>query len=96
MARPCQWPDGGCGELVEFFPTGKTKPNGKPVLQVVDARPQKRIILVHDTGNWCNCDSEDRGRFHFAKVVDTYLDHHATCVTWLAKMEREARARAGL
>lgn len=94
--RPCTWPDGGCGEPVLFFPTGEMKPNGEPVLQVVDAKPEKRIVLVAlDTPRRAPYD----GRIgiygpEVARVVDAYVDHHATCRTWLARVERERERRS--
>jgi hypothetical protein len=94
MSRPCRWPDGGCGELVEFIPTGKIKPDGKPVMQVVNAQPFKWIIRVNRVTE-IPVARDAYGPDIIAKVVDAYLDHHATCATWLTKMDREAAAKAG-
>jgi hypothetical protein len=93
MTRPCRWPDGGCGAEVEFFPTGKTKPDGKPVLQVVDAEPEKRIVLEHG-GRTMGSPRIPPLSGSIARVVDTYVDHHATCPKWAAKVERERAAKA--
>jgi hypothetical protein len=88
VSRPCRWPDGGCGEPVEFFPTGKTKPDGKPVLQVVDATPERRIILEPTSYAGQAHQPLAPSGTRVARVVDTYVDHHATCTAWAAKVER--------
>jgi hypothetical protein len=77
--RPCTWPDGGCGEPIIAVTTAAGRK------QVLDAKPQKRIVLL-----WVPDAGEER-----ARVVDTYTDHHATCATWLARVERERAAKAG-
>lgn len=68
MSHPCQSPDGGCGAEVESYPTGKTAPDGKPVLQVVDAAPVKGVILQRD--------SLLSDRVTATKVVEVYTAHH--------------------
>jgi hypothetical protein len=95
MSRPCRWPPwpeqnrDGCGVEVEFFPTGKTKPDGKPVLQVVDAEPAliNGIIPLRE--------SQLSDRVTATKIVPAvYVDHHATCEAWAKKVERERAAKA--
>jgi hypothetical protein len=93
MTRPCQWPDGGCGQPVEFFPTGRTKPDGKPVLQVVDAQPEKRIVLEH-SGRVIGNPALPITDGTVARVVTAWVDHHATCSAFKARTDRARRARA--
>jgi hypothetical protein len=98
MSRPCTSPDGGCGEPVEFLPTGRTKPDGKPVLHVVDASPAKRIVLVWQDGHggpWLLAPPGADPALIRGRVIDTWVDHHSTCSAWLAKLERERAAKAG-
>ncbi len=88
--RPCTWPDGGCGEPIIDVTTIAGK------RQVLNPIPAKGVVLV-----W----GDDHERLHgtqgnllfgsAARVVDVYTDHHATCATWLARVERERAAKAG-
>jgi hypothetical protein len=95
MSRPCRWPDGGCGAEVEFLPTGRTKPDGKPVLQVVDAKPEKRIVLVWQEGHggpWLLAPAGANPALIRGRVIDAWVDHHATCEAFKQYQERR---RAG-
>jgi hypothetical protein len=91
VSRPCRWPDGGCGaEILDVVTVKGAK-------QVLDATPEKRIIIV-DSANY----TDGEVQFHApgpshgpkAKVVNTYVDHHATCTAFAAKVERERAAKA--
>jgi hypothetical protein len=84
MSRPCRWPDGGCGEQIIDVVTVKG------AKQVLDAAPQKRIVLELPD-DWEGFGPEPA---KVARVVDTYVDHHATCTAWAAKVERERAAKA--
>lgn len=92
--RPCRWPDGGCGQPVAFIPTGRTKPNGDPVWQVIDPEPAPDGNIVIRDG--------------LAVVITAsrpalpgevlLVDHHVTCAKWRAMVERKRAAskiRAG-
>jgi hypothetical protein len=90
MTRPCQWPDGGCGAEVEFVPTGKTKPDGKPVLMILDRDPAPNGIVVVREGLAVVTSRARPARLSEALRVP----HHATCPKWAAKVERERAAKA--
>jgi hypothetical protein len=87
MTRPCRWPDGGCGEQIIDVVTVKG------AKQVLDATPVNAIVMVFaDWPDRLHVDTSLlEGR---AKVVPTYVDHHATCSAWAAKVERERAAKA--
>jgi hypothetical protein len=90
VTRPCRWPDGGCGAEVEFFPTGKLKNDGKPVLQVLDAKydPAGNILIRDGVAVVISLLVQP------AEGEWRYVDHHATCPKWAAKVERERAAKA--
>ena len=52
-----------CGADVVFYPSFTTSKS-----MILDAKPVKRVVLVTDSF-----------KRTFAKVVDTYTPHHATC-----------------
>jgi len=90
--RPCTWPDGGCGEPILDVVTAAGRK------QVLDAKPEKRVVLVPaDTHRLEDHYSGKVGAYgpEVAVVMDTYVDHHATCSAWAAKLERERAAKAG-
>jgi len=78
VSRPCRWPDGGCGAEVEFLISATT---GRKV--VVDAKPEKRYVVA---------ETDDGQRV--AAVMDTYVDHHATCAVFAAMVIRGRAAKA--
>jgi hypothetical protein len=66
-----------CGADVLFVPSAKS---GKPM--ILDAKPEKRIVLgtPHtDAELIIHGDHLDERDYQIARVVDTYIDHHATC-----------------
>ena len=81
-----------CKAEVIFVPSAKT---GKPM--ILDAKPEKRIVLLAPAGRdpsvlatpWPESPWPD-GKV--AKVIDTYVDHHATCP---AAAQWKGRRRAG-
>jgi hypothetical protein len=81
MSQQCR----SCEAEVIFVPSAKT---GKPM--ILDAKPEKRVVLLDVYGHL----SPDmvQGEAIAARVVDTYVDHHATCP--FAK-EWKGRTRAG-
>ena len=95
MSRPCRWPDGGCGEsIIDVITVAGKK-------QVLDATPSKGIILVR-RGPMASLEPYEPGADVVSRVVDTYVDHHATCAAWArltetaraVKVERERAAKA--
>lgn len=70
MSR-CKGPT--CGAEVAFVRSAKS---GKRM--ILDADPQKRIVLVAPDGTILERDALFTDEA-VARVVDTYLDHHATC-----------------
>ena len=89
MSRPCRWPDGGCGaDIIDVLTVGGAK-------QVLDAQPEKRIVMVTDRNHFLLPQPTPTPANQLARVVDTYVDHHATCPKWAAKVQRERQERAG-
>lgn len=82
--RPCTWPDGGCGEPVLLFPTGRSNPDQTPIMQAVNPEPEQRVILLSN--------SLLTERVTGTQIMDTYVDHKQTCSAWAAKLERERAA----
>jgi hypothetical protein len=91
MTRPCRWPDGGCGDpIIDVLTVKGAK-------QVLDATPVKRIVLANkvlDETGTSYVLLIAHGDDQCAVVVDTYVDHHATCSAFAAKVERERAAKA--
>jgi hypothetical protein len=79
VTRPCRWPDGGCGEPIIDVVTVKG------AKQVLDAQPGKGIVLVDSYGH---LGTDVRPSEAMARVVDVYVDHHATCSKWPSWIER--------
>jgi hypothetical protein len=85
----CTWPDGGCGEPVVFIVSPTT---GKKMC-IDPATAQKRVVLLMSGSPMSLAKAHPDNLY--AVMADTYLDHHATCATWLARLERERAAKAG-
>jgi hypothetical protein len=69
-----------CPAEVLFVPTGRTKPDGKPVFAILDAKPEKRVVLIDvQTGVTYATSLGPPSETTRATVVDTYTPHHATC-----------------
>lgn len=94
--RPCRWPDGGCGRpILDVRTAGGAR-------QVLDPTPTKGVVLGEPM---LGLDSNPvlvggtsgtaTARIRVAKVVDVYVDHHATCPKWKARLERDRAAKAG-
>lgn len=80
-----------------FVRTGKLKSDGRPVMQVIDPTPEKRIVFVAaDTTSLVSKPAEviaapperDALRWVQARVVDVFVDHHSTCAKWLARQRK--------
>jgi hypothetical protein len=78
-----------CQAEVIFVPSAKT---GKPM--ILDAKPEKRIVLViaEGRGGSHNVLALPEVQRKAARVVEVYVDHHATCP---AAKEWQGRTRAG-
>ncbi len=68
-----------CGASVLFVPSAKS---GKPM--ILDAKPEKRVVLGSAITTLEPDDGIVVGAQHpdaalIARVVRTYVDHHATC-----------------
>jgi hypothetical protein len=87
--RPCTRPDGGCGEpIIEVTTIAGRKQvlNPKPVNGVVMVNAEDTLVLSGRGDSWPDVRS---------RVVPVYVDHHATCATWLTRIKRERAAEAG-
>lgn len=64
-----------CNAEVVFVPSAKS---GKPM--ILDAKPENRIVLIDVvTGITYATSAGTPSETVRAQVVDTYVDHHATC-----------------
>jgi hypothetical protein len=70
MADRCR----SCGAPVIFVPSAKT---GKPM--ILDAKPEKRIVVEPTSHAGQQGEAMQPSGTRVARVVDTYVDHHATC-----------------
>jgi arginine repressor len=76
-----------CGAEVIFVPSAKT---GKPM--ILDAKPEKRVVLVRSNDQQVIYRATPGSADPAARVIDTYIDHHATCPQ---AAEWKGRRRAG-
>jgi hypothetical protein len=90
MSQQCR----SCEAEVIFVPSAKT---GKPM--ILDAKPEKRVVLVTKASTTdvaatvlVISSEQPENALTQARVVDTYVDHHATCP---ASAEWKGRTRAG-
>jgi hypothetical protein len=77
-----------CQAEVIFVPSAKT---GKPM--ILDAKPEKRVVLVHGHEPDDLCLAPPPDNTHAARVVDTYVDHHVTCpaaASWKGRTRADA------